>query len=817
MEAIHKLKVICPYEIIKIEDIEISSKPNEHGYLYLKCLIDDNIKFKYSIEATTEDTIILYEELESGKKSIIFNGIIENIRTTNENGIYYLELEGASRSSLLDIKVKNRSFQDADMSYDNLINEILKDYKGLGFTQCMSRPMSIGKPLFQYKETDYEFLKRVASLLGLEIICDIINPGNAFYFGRPEGELYELKDEINYKACKDLERYYKAQTRDFGVEFHDTDFFYYEVENSIKMDIGDKIYFKQKDLYVNQYEAKLYKGDFIYTYRFCRKKGIWREKIYNHKIKGISLEGEVLETAGEKLKIHLYIDESQDPSKAAWFYYTPPTGNILYSMPLVGESATLYFQDEIDGSPIVTSCVRKNGSTCEAMYDTANRYFATESGNYLDMLPGAINFHRSGLNVSFNDDNGIDFSSSGNLSVGGSGGVSLSAGSVSISATSKLLVQKGNASYVSLENEFYAEASVVYESGSSRESYAAFTDDEPTAGAAEALAKQKAALAKKNAERLKFNNGNLFLGMSGARATSGQVPTLNGSIMGSAGKNPGESYIGPATKGAIPVYEQDWEIDARNFRNAPGEYKLGFLAEYFYDRTFGYASQIFTFFGLCDGMQPQYAQVYGDMMSGMVFESVATVATSGLKSASGLNKGFVSGDDIIAGNGFGNTAKGAGKATDELIENAKKITKFDNPGDPFRDVFGQGSESNPEEWNKLINNLRESGVEVVERKGALAYGPLREGVPGQILVDPDASMSALRHEYNHFLEAKANGYPSAAECYQNWEARIEDESKAYNIEIEEAKRLGLDNVAEQLQKNFEDEKQYITDRFGPIE
>lgn len=99
----------------------------------------------------------------------------------------------------------------------------------------------------------------------------------------------------------------------------------------------------------------------------------------------------------------------------------------------------------------------------------------------------------------------------------------------------------------------------------------------------------------------------------------------------------------------------------------------------------------------------------------------------------------------------------------------------------------------------------------------MGYGPLRKGEPGQILIDPDASMSALRHEYSHFLEAKANGFPSAAESYQNWEARIADELKAYNIEIEEAKRLGLDNVAEQLQKNFEAEKQYIIERYGPIE
>jgi|GEM_PF-1431969 len=154
---------------------------------------------------------------------------------------------------------------------------------------------------------------------------------------------------------------------------------------------------------------------------------------------------------------------------------------------------------------------------------------------------------------------------------------------------------------------------------------------------------------------------------------------------------------------------------------------------------------------------------------------------------------------------------------DIIIENAKKITEFDNPADPFRDAFGAGSKSHPEEWNKLVKELEDSGVEVVYREGAMGYGPLRKGEPGQILIDPDASMSALRHEYSHFLEAKSNGFPSAAESYQNWEARIADEIKAYTIEIEEAKRLGLDNVAEKLQKNFEAEQQYIIDRYGPID
>ncbi|WP_459480872.1 hypothetical protein [Clostridium saccharoperbutylacetonicum] len=521
MEAFHKLKIECPYSILNIEDIKICCRPSEHGYLYIKCLIDDSLNFKYATEASTEDKIVLYEELENNEKSIIFNGIVQNIKTTNKTGLYYLELEAASSSINLDITEKTRSFQDYHMSYDNLVKEILRDYKIYGFTQCMSEPKSIGKPLFQYKETDWDFLKRVASHLGLELICDIIKSENAFFLGRPTGKSYEVRDDINYKACKDLDAYHKALSNGFGVDFHDTDFFYYEVEVRDKLEIGDIIYFKQKNLYVNQFEAELQKGELIYKYRFCRKDGIWIDKLYNHKIKGVSLEGKVLERNREMLKLHLNIDEGQNPATAAWFYYTPPTGNILYSMPLVGENAMLYFQDEIKAAPIATNCVRKNGEACDGFSDTNNRYLATETGDYLDMLPGAINFHRSGLNVNLNDENGITFSSSGNLSVSG-GSVSISAGSVSINASSKIRVQKGKSGYISLENEFYSEAGSTSECGSDRQSYGAFPDDDPTAGVKEALAKlrEKGIIEKKI-------NGNLTFAMAGAQPYLGIPATLD--------------------------------------------------------------------------------------------------------------------------------------------------------------------------------------------------------------------------------------------------------------------------------------------------
>jgi len=171
----------------------------------------------------------------------------------------------------------------------------------------MDRPRSIERPLFQYKETDYEFLKRVASYLGLQLICDTINPDNVFYFGTPSSKYYKLEEDIDYTASIDIKKYRQllASTSDI----HSTDFFYYIIKNKEVMDIGSIVNFKGKELYVNSYEAEYIRGDLVFTYKLCRKKGIWQEKLYNEKLKGISLEGQVLEVSGEQVKLHLNIIE----------------------------------------------------------------------------------------------------------------------------------------------------------------------------------------------------------------------------------------------------------------------------------------------------------------------------------------------------------------------------------------------------------------------------------------------------------------------------------------------------------------------------
>lgn len=59
--------------------------------------------------------------------------MVQSIRSSNENGIYCIEIQGATSSFELDIKEKSRSFKNADMTYDALVGKILKDYSVSSF------------------------------------------------------------------------------------------------------------------------------------------------------------------------------------------------------------------------------------------------------------------------------------------------------------------------------------------------------------------------------------------------------------------------------------------------------------------------------------------------------------------------------------------------------------------------------------------------------------------------------------------------------------------------------------------------------------
>jgi hypothetical protein len=74
--------------------------------------------------------------------------------------------------------------------------------------------------------------------------------------------------------------------------------------------------------------------------------------------------------------------------------------------------------------------------------------------------------------------------------------------------------------------------------------------------------------------------------------------------------------------------------------------------------------------------------------------------------------------------------------------------------------MGPARVNNPAEYDEIVSNLRANGVEIRYSTNEFAYGPTSlGGRPGNIVFDPDASISAIRHEHGHFLDDQALGFP----------------------------------------------------------
>ncbi|RRB07765.1 hypothetical protein [Larkinella rosea] len=137
---------------------------------------------------------------------------------------------------------------------------------------------------------------------------------------------------------------------------------------------------------------------------------------------------------------------------------------------------------------------------------------------------------------------------------------------------------------------------------------------------------------------------------------------------------------------------------------------------------------------------------------------------------------------------------------------------FESKADPVRDYLGPGHQSHPVEWEAMLQDMREAGVEIQFTEPGneqFAYGPgLRKGEPGTIKLDPDASISALRHEYQHFLDDRAGGYRGMASLFDD-NYRYSTEFRAYMEEIKLMRKHRRFDIARELLENLRAEKARI--------
>lgn len=385
MYSLHDVK-ITGLSLDKILACEIQSHIGEHSTLKLSGLVENEEEFLYGVSDGQDIEIII------GTK-ILFSGIVTGVSITESGQMKTACVEGKSRSWLMDRTKHSRSFQNAHITFQALTQEILKDYTGSSLIYT-GDSREIGNLIIQYEETDWDFLKRVLSLVGLALTPDSQKAGLKLFAGVPKFPETALSYTV-LEMDKDMDSYYylKANKR----EVHAADFTQYIISSEQLMGIFDTAAVQGQPLAVYAYQYSFEQQEMIGTYCLQSAKGLVVQASYPMHLIGAALMAKVVRVSKNKIQAAMEIDGAHIERAVHWFPYSTlsasPDGSGWYCMPEIGDDVRIYFPSKQEAEAIALSAVSnydapQGGS--DRMQDPNNRYFRTKYGQELALNTSSV-------------------------------------------------------------------------------------------------------------------------------------------------------------------------------------------------------------------------------------------------------------------------------------------------------------------------------------------------------------------------------------------------------------------------------------------
>ena len=456
--TLDKVLITDGYGIINLYQLSIESIPNEHAIAIVKGVINAEVGVQ-KLKSELESSIVKIRQInDNGEEEYIpiFSGYVDEIDIVQEEYDYFLiEMKLLSGSSKLDIKKKSRSFQDISNTYEDILNALIHDTDG-GAIRCnFENDCCIEKPLIQYNETDWEFIKRILSYKNCSIIPELEWGLPRIYAGVEKNNNASFCEKDFIKGVSG--KFYELGGFEEG--YNKGEFIYYKVKSYKNYNIGTEVNIDGKNLIICEKKAEFIRGELIFSYVIGSEILTAKRKYFNENISGSSIVGTVLETEGETVKLHLDIDKSQDQGTAYPYKWVPQTGNMMYCMPKVKSKVALYFGDSDEQKAIAISCVRNNGDSCDELSDNNNQYLTTEHNKRLAMTPSTISFigditNSNSSKFEMLDDMSITFKSNSKLTMITSAKIKINSKEIRIIAPIEIRLSQGNSVGLTCNNQF---------------------------------------------------------------------------------------------------------------------------------------------------------------------------------------------------------------------------------------------------------------------------------------------------------------------------------------------------------------------------
>ncbi|WLD75301.1 hypothetical protein QU666_05380 [Leptotrichia sp. HMT-225] len=278
-------------------NLEIDSKIGGHTIGKIKYMASPNQLSLYDalIDKKGDKTIVvtgrsnISDEAGNATDKIFLNGVISKLRIKETKaGALAVELLCSSKSILLDRIPRYRSFQDPTLTYTDIAQEVNKNYNdGETLVNVGEDMKEVPRMTIQYNETDWEYLKRIASYTGQPLMANSNKVLVGFFRNMP-AQTPNLTYSYFGKETEEERTYYRVE----GTEI-------YSVSTPIKLKIRNRVSGEEveNDYYV--IESRIYnEGNTLKCeYKLGKQTDYFVDPIPHEKIRGAVIEARTVHIA----------------------------------------------------------------------------------------------------------------------------------------------------------------------------------------------------------------------------------------------------------------------------------------------------------------------------------------------------------------------------------------------------------------------------------------------------------------------------------------------------------------------------------------
>ena len=346
------VKVNSLLEAESIVSLYFTVKPCSHACVKLQVNISHGFinQIKNIInEIKGSDVSVEYTDTADNKTKVLFKGIIENFRFSNDLGVCICHIEAFSKSLLLDKEKNDRLFQNKEDNIKSVVETVSSKIETRVIYNTETK--KLGQLFLQYRETDWEFIKRIASNFGEVLVADYKSGLTAFYYGMPYSEDMVHFHPDHYESGFEIDIYEKKDLLESDHNIPAGDI-YYTVSDYSDYELGSKADFMGKIFYIKEKKVEAKEGYLVFTYKLCDKQYIKSTPKFNENITGLVIGGKVVDVKEEHIYVKSDIDCSDSTFPVVWL---PITGNVMYCMPEVNSRVQLYFGDSEESKIVFAS------------------------------------------------------------------------------------------------------------------------------------------------------------------------------------------------------------------------------------------------------------------------------------------------------------------------------------------------------------------------------------------------------------------------------------------------------------------------------